>query len=271
MKNDLALSRQNFEKLGKQYKTANKVKIVGEMINGVNCYWFDNHRTQNNRKIIIYLHGGCFVLGSINSHKALVSHLCSELALPICFIEYRLAPEFPFPNAVFDILKVYESIDRSKEVEEIIFMGDSAGSALSISVISILNHQPTSKLSKLVMLSPWIDLRNNSNSIVENAEIDTVLSKWSLDNYTRLYLNGTTLAESNPIENLFGQFPPTLILVGSSEILLDDSVLAYSTISENQPKTKLKIYDDVSHVWLLDNIKTEASKNAIEEMSKFIS
>src|SRR5689334_3549887 len=105
MKNDLALSRQNFEKLGKQFKTANKVKIVGEMINGVNCYWFNNHRPQNNRKIIIYLHGGCFVLGSINSHKALVSHLCSELALPICFIEYRLAPEFPFPSAVNDILK----------------------------------------------------------------------------------------------------------------------------------------------------------------------
>jgi acetyl esterase/lipase len=120
------------------------------------------------------------------------------------------------------------------------------------------------------MLSPWIDLRINSATIINNAAVDPVLTKNSLRKYTELYLGGKSLSEANPIENMFGDFPPTLILVGEREILLDDSKLVFSLISKNQPMTRLTVYENATHVWLLDDLQTLPSRNAIDEMKTFI-
>jgi monoterpene epsilon-lactone hydrolase len=120
------------------------------------------------------------------------------------------------------------------------------------------------------MISPWVDLSGSSNSITDNADIDPILSKEQLKYFTTLYIGNTKLLDANPIETIFGEFPPTLILVGSSEILLDDSKITYAIISAKQPFTKLKIYDKQTHVWLLDDINTESSKNAIEEIKDFL-
>jgi monoterpene epsilon-lactone hydrolase len=141
MDNKISISRTNFDKVGAQYEKVDKVNIEKEIIENVNCYWFTKMDTKPNNKIIIYLHGGCYVLGSINSHQALVSHFADKLNIPILFIEYSLAPENPFPSAIIEILKVYEFILHKNKMNDIIFMGDSAGAGLSISVISTLNKK----------------------------------------------------------------------------------------------------------------------------------
>jgi epsilon-lactone hydrolase len=270
MDNKISSSRQNFEKLGTLYKKADNVTIEKEIIENVICYWFNKTNTETKNKIIIYLHGGCFVLGSINSHQALVSHFADKLDIPVLFIEYSLAPENPFPAAINEILKVYQFVLLKKEIHHIVFMGDSAGAGLSMSVISMLNRKNIAGPDGLVMISPWMDLSVSSDSISGNAAIDPILTKEQLIAYTRLYLGDNKLSVANPIETLFGKFPPTLILAGSSEILLDDSHMAYSAISVSQPIVKSKIYESQTHVWLLDNINTEASKDAIEEIKNFI-
>lgn len=270
MNDKIKISRANFEKLGTLYKKAGNVVIEKEIIEKINCYWFYKDGIKPGNKIIIYLHGGCFVLGSINSHGALVSHFADELSIPILFIEYGLAPENPFPSAINDILKVYRHIVQKKKIRDIAFMGDSAGAGLSMFVISAMDKKNINKPTQLVMLSPWIDLRASNNSITSNAAIDPILSKEQLQLYTSLYLGSSKIEEANPIETISGDFPPTLILVGSREILLDDSKMAYSKISGKQPLTKLKIYANQTHVWLLDDIQTEASKGAINEIRNFI-
>jgi len=270
MNNKINNARSDFEKLGTLYKKADNVIIEKEIIEKINCYWFYKNEIKPENKIIIYLHGGCFVLGSINSHQALVSHFADELDTPVLFIEYGLAPENPFPSAINDILKVYQYILHKKQIQDIAFMGDSAGAGLSMSVISILNKKNIVKPRQLVMLSPWIDLSGSSHSITSNAVIDPILTKEQLQSFTSLYLGSNKVSDANPIEIMFGDFPPTLILVGSCEILLDDSKMAYSKISDKQPVTKLKVYENQTHVWLLDDIQTEASKNAIEEIRDFI-
>jgi acetyl esterase/lipase len=78
------------------------------------------------------------------------------------------------------------------------------------------------------------------------------------------------LSEVNPIETMFGKFPPTLILVGSGEILIDDSKSIYKKIISQQDKTKLSIYDKQNHVWILKNIHTKESKQTMEEIKDFI-
>jgi epsilon-lactone hydrolase len=270
MGTEINTSRINFDKLGTQYKKANNVTVEKEIIENINCFWLFKKGTKIENRIIIYLHGGCFVLGSINSHQALVSHFADKLDIPILFIEYSLAPENPFPIAIIEILKVYQFIQLKNKKVDTIFMGDSVGAGLSMSVISILNKKSIKKPSKLIMLSPWIDLSLNNKSIIENADVDPILSKEQLEKFTALYLGNTKLSEANPIETIFEDFPPTLILLGSSEILLDDSKIAYATITEKQPNTKIKIYENQTHVWLLDYIDSEPSKNAIEEINNFI-
>lgn len=270
MEDRIKNSRNNFEKLGSHYERADNIISEKTIIENVNCYWFNKTGLNGDNKIIIYLHGGCFVLGSIHSHQALVSHLADNLNIPILFIEYSLAPESPFPAAVDDILKVFKAISLVNQTRETIFMGDSAGAGLAVSVISILSKKKIATPKRLVMISPWVDLSQSNDSITGNAQIDPILTKDQLQWFTFLYLGKSVISEANPIQMMSGKFPPTLILVGSSEILLDDSKMAYSAILQGQPATKLKIYDHQTHVWLLDDIHSASSRDAIEEIRIFI-
>src|SRR5450432_2717982 len=101
--------RAAFNGLGHIYPADGSVEISTESIEGVSCYWFVPNRFDKN-KIVIYLHGGMFVLGSIEGYKAMISHFASAFSARILFIEYALAPEKPFPNAAKEILKVYREL-----------------------------------------------------------------------------------------------------------------------------------------------------------------
>ncbi len=120
-----------FNGLGFIYPADSSVEISGETIEDTSCYWFiPGHFDKN--KIVIYLHGGMFVLGSIEGYKAMVSHFASAFSARILFIEYALAPEKPFPNATNEILKVYRELIRRNPDAKITAMGDSAGGGLML-------------------------------------------------------------------------------------------------------------------------------------------
>lgn len=262
-------SRKNFEKLGTVYSKNENVIISKETIENVNCYWFNSKKSTNSNKLVVYLHGGCFVLGSILSHQALVSHLSENLQMPVLFIEYSLAPEHPFPAALNEVFSVYNRLLLKYSEKDIIFMGDSAGAGLALSALSKINNEGMKAPAYLVMLSPWIDLTCISESITTNAPSDPILSKSTLQNFASMYVD-KNLSEANPIENISGPFPPTLIMVGSGEVLLDDSKNLYNKIVCEKPNVKLGIYEKQNHVWMLENIHTDASGKALREISEFI-
>lgn len=270
MNNGINQSRADFDKLGGNYPLAKNVKIDKEVIDNIDCYWFKNVEKLNSNKIAIYLHGGCFVLGSFHSHQALVSHLAKNVAIPFIFIEYGLAPENPFPNAINDVLRVYQSLLIKFPEKEFILIGDSAGAGLSVSLLSKINKIGLQAPKFVIMISPWIDLSCTSSSITMNAGIDPVLKKERLLELANLYVGDQDLFNVNPKENLPEKFPPTLILVGSDEILLDDSRFIYNKILRTRIKTKLSIYKKQTHVWLLENINTKQSQTAIEEICTFL-
>ncbi len=158
--NDIIQSRVDFDKMGRNYPMAANVKIDKKIIDNIDCYWFKNLEKTNSNKIAIYLHGGCFVLGSINSHQGLVSHLAKNLPIPFIFPEYGLAPEKSFPNAINDLVKVYSYLQLSnypKKVE-IILIGDSAGAGLAVSLLTKLYETGLQPPTCMIMISPWIDL-----------------------------------------------------------------------------------------------------------------
>ncbi len=263
-------SRKNFEKLGDNYPKASGVIIKKQVIESIDCYWFKTSKKSNYSKIAIYLHGGCFVLGSIRSHQALVSHLAKYLEIPILFIEYSLAPENPYPDAVNEIYNVYQQLQIQYHQCNFILIGDSAGGWLSMALLSKINNSGLQSPKHNIMISPWIDLTCSNNSITENSNLDPILNKNRLKELASWYMENPDLLIVNPEKTLNGNFPSTLILVGSREILLDDSKLLFNKIIKVQPRTRLSIYENQTHVWLLDSIDSEYSQNAIKEIKTFL-
>ena len=270
MNDEIVQSRKNFDELGDNYPCASGVTIEKQLIKNIDCYWFKKIGNKNNSKIAIYLHGGCFVFGSLHSHQSLVSHLTKELDIPMLFIEYSLAPEKPYPNAINDIFNVYKQLQNQYRKSNFILIGDSAGAWLSVALISKLNNSALKLPKYNIMISPWIDLTCSAKSITENSYIDPILNKNRLLELAPLFMGNNDVSKVDLTEISYEGFPPTFLLVGSREILLDDSKLLFNKISKVQKRTKLSIYENQTHVWLLDSIDSVHSQEAIKEMKTFI-
>ena len=148
--------RAFFETLGKIYPSSPDVKVSETEISNVKCYWFQPQHTHA-ENIIVYLHGGNFALGGINSHRAMVSHIAEHTKSNILFIEYSLAPEKPFPVAINEIVNVYTALLRTNPKSKITFIGDSAGGGLVVSGIHSLSENNLQLPSSVILISPWIN------------------------------------------------------------------------------------------------------------------
>ena len=266
--NQVNTDRAAFNGLGHIYPADGSVEISGEPIEGVTCYWFVPGKFDKN-KIIIYLHGGMFVLGSIETYRAMISHFASAFSTKILFIEYALAPEKPFPNGVNDILKVYRELIRRYPDAKITLMGDSAGGGLAATLIKMASKEKLQMPSSVIFLSPWLYLRGNTESYETRKELDPILTKEKLMEYAGYYV-ANNWNEADPGQFTFNSFPPLLILVGSNEILFDDSKLFYERIKLLQPNTQMKEYENQVHGWPLIDIKSDAAKDALTSIEKFI-
>ncbi|WCT12513.1 alpha/beta hydrolase [Mucilaginibacter jinjuensis] len=267
--NEIQNRRNFFDSLGQNYPENKSVEIQHALINGVSCYWFIPEKEVTN-KIIVHLHGGAFVMGSIQSYGSMISHFSAQLQTRILFVDYALAPEHPYPNAINDIMDVYERLISDYPNREIIFMGDSAGAGLTLSAIGKMVQQQLQLPQGVMMISPWINLTCDNASQEDNRTIDPILSKEYLFGSAKLYTGDVPFAISSPEYIEFDQFPPTLIMVGTNEVLLDDSKNFYNNIKGIQPNTTLSIYESQLHVWPLANVHSEAAQKAIAEMGAFL-
>lgn len=266
--NSVNNDREFFETLGKIYPVSPAIKISETEISNVKCYWFQP-QSSNTENILVYLHGGSFAYGSINSHKAMVSHIAKNTKTKILFIEYSLAPEYPFPVAVSEIVKVYRELLRANPKSEITFIGDSAGGGLTVSSIHSMNENNLKLPSSIILISPWLNLKCNTNSYNTRQHLDPILTKENLLEYAQYYI-GSNGSLADPSELLFNSFPPTFLLVGTNEVLYDDARNFYNYIKPIQNNTTFKEYQDQTHVWLLTDIGSDASKETLRDISDFL-
>lgn len=261
--------RESYDQRPIPYDNEPTVSVTQVMIEGRNCYWFTPEDSSPGR-IIIFLHGGGFAMGSVKTHGKMVSHFARELQASILFIEYALAPEHPFPAGLNDVLTVYRELANRYPGYRINLIGDSAGASLIISAIGemIKIHLPLP--DAVVLISPWVSLECDYPSMKENARLDQSLNKDMLHVFARAYTGDFPLEVSSPKKASLTQFPPVLILVGTNEILLDDSKHFYNDIKGIQGRSRLSIYKDQPHVWLKKDILKEASRRALAEIADFI-
>jgi acetyl esterase/lipase len=260
--------RSFYETLGKVYPPDSTIAIAATEIAGVKSYWFNqNQLTQKN--IVMYLHGGVYTYGNINAYRAMLSHLARSLNLPILYVEYSLSPEHPFPAANNEVLKVYRELKKKYPGYKITIIGDSAGGGLAITLVHDAQKTNLPLPNSIALISPWIDLKCNNNSYTTKQAVDPILNKNFLYEHALLYAQGR-MKEADPSELKFTKFPPVLLLVGTDEVLNDDTKNFYTYIKPIQTKATMKEFSGQKHVWIFSHIDTPASIEAVNDIKEFI-
>jgi monoterpene epsilon-lactone hydrolase len=175
---------------------------------------------------VLYLHGGGYVVGSPRAFRALTSRLARTAAAEVLALDYRRAPEYPFPAARDDAISAYGALLNSGvDPGAIAIAGDSAGGGLTLACAVELREQGLPLPRALLLISPWLDLRLVDPAVGAHAQIDPVLSPAGLRRWARLYLNGRDPGDpgGSPLLADLRGLPPILVQVGSDEILLGDS------------------------------------------------
>ena len=254
------------------FKMPSGVSTERVEIRGLLGLWLrpDAQRTNG---IVLYLHGGAYVQGSINTSRALAARLSLASQTSTLSLEYRLAPEHPYPAAVDDAFGVYCELLTSYPGRPIAITGDSAGGGLSVALALRIRDAGLNPPVALALLSPWTDLTLGNASHSTLATVDPFFpNSQPLSKAALAYAQGQDL--KNPLISpqfaSFENFPPTLIHVGALEALLDDSRILAQRLSTGGALVELKIYPGMWHVWQVFSGMFEEADQSVFELGAFL-
>ncbi|MBS2532676.1 alpha/beta hydrolase [Catenulispora sp. NF23] len=202
--------------------------------------------------VIFYLHGGAYALGSAPDSVGLASDLARRVAARAISVDYRLAPEHPFPAAVDDAVAAYRALlDQGVPSSDIAFVGESAGGGLVAATLVALKDAGVPLPASAAVFSPWTDLTVSGASATGKAALDPALTPEALRTRARDYLGvrDPATALASPIFADLTGLPPLLIQVGSHEILLDDAVRLAARAGEHDVPVELQVWPEVPHVF----------------------
>ncbi|MCD4721431.1 MAG: alpha/beta hydrolase [Desulfobacula sp.] len=263
--------RMLLEKSALAFKPDKSIKIEPFYINTIEAQWLlPLHH--NEKRIIMYIHGGGYIAGSINSHKDLASRIAIASDAKILIFNYRLAPEHPFPKGLTDVIAVYQWLTNNlPDTHSISLVADSAGAGFALVLLSrlLMEARPLPVCS--VFISPWIDLECQNKSHVENQEKDPMLSQSILKNTARLYTDkDLSNPMISPINSKFSGISPILIQTGEHEVLVDDSKILSKKLNEAGATVQLEIWEEMFHVWHYFAKYLSEGKQAIKQIGNFI-
>jgi monoterpene epsilon-lactone hydrolase len=268
----LAETRAGFEQMAGMFPIDADVKCEPVNAGGVKSEWVTAPGADAGRAIL-YLHGGGYVIGSINTHRTLAARLSRAAKARVLVIDYRLAPENPFPAAVEDSVAAYRwMLSTGLKPSRIAVAGDSAGGGLTIATLVAIRDAKLAVPAAGVALSPWVDLEGIGESMTSKASVDPMVQKEGLVQMAGAYLAGkdprTPLAA--PLYADLAGLPPLLIQVGTSETLLDDSTRLAERARKAGVKVTLEPWENMIHVWQVFAPMLEEGQQAIEKIGGFI-
>lgn len=220
---------------------------------------------------ILYFHGGAYMAGSIESNRVLAVDFAQATGRNVLSFEYRLAPEHPHPAALEDGLSAYQyMLGLGLDAGRIGFVGDSAGGGLEIVTTLAAREQGLPLPAGIVALSPWGDLTLRGASYTENADADPLLERKKLVRAVMYYAYGQNLMNPyiSPMYADFHGFPPTLIHVGTNELLLSDARGLAAAMRRDGANVRLEEWQDMWHIWHVFDIPE--SRAAMQEISAYL-
>ncbi|MGB3865371.1 MAG: alpha/beta hydrolase [Xanthobacteraceae bacterium] len=223
-------------------------------------------------KTLLYLHGGGHIFGSIKSHRHFVSRLAVAARIPAWHIDYRLAPEHPYPAAIEDALAAYRAIlDSGIAPADLLVGGESAGGNLAAALSLKLKQENLPQPAGLYLLSPWLDMGTSAESYDKVGARDPMITRDGIVGVATAYLGGqpdNPLA--SPVRADLSGLPPVLIQVGSEEVLLSDSIAFANKAALTGIDVTLRVWAGMPHAWPLFHPFLRAGLPAIEEVGAWM-
>jgi phosphinothricin tripeptide acetyl hydrolase len=224
-------------------------------------------------RTLFYLHGGGYCVGGCASHRTVAARMAEAAGATAFVVDYRLAPEHPYPAAVDDALAAWRALIASgRDPTRTVIAGDSAGGGLSVATAVAARDAGLPLPAGLHLISPWVNLTNASPAYQAKAETDFIITQQGIDEFAEGYLAGKTDPKTPLASPLFADLaglPPTLIQVGSEEVLLSDSTQLAEAAGLARVDVTLRIWPDMIHIWPFFAMLSDSGR-AIEESAAWI-
>ena len=202
--------------------------------------------------VVLYLHGGGYVIGSPRSHRHLAAAVARAGAARALLLDYRLAPEHPFPAALDDAVAAYEwLLGQGLDARRIVVAGDSAGGGLTVATLLALRDRGRPLPAAGVCISPWVDLTCSGASYATKAAADPIVTRDGVEALAQAYVGAgdRKAALVSPLYADLRNLPPLLIHVGSDEVLLDDAIGLGARARAAGVDVKVEEWPAMVHVW----------------------
>ena len=261
-----------FAPAGRLHPVPDDVLVTEVTAGGVPAHWLAAPGTDTGR-VLLFLHGGGYELGSLRSDGELAARLGRASGMRVLFPEYRLAPEHPFPAAIDDVLAAWRWLRTGQDLSpgSIAVAGDSAGGGLAVALLVASRDAGEALPGAAVLMSPTVDLTSSGASMTERAEQDPISTPAMLRQFASDYLAGadpkTPLA--SPLFAALSGLPPLLIQVGTADLLLSDSERLATAAAAAGADVTLQIGEGLPHVYQL-LLGTPEAADATEQIGKFL-
>lgn len=239
---------------------------------GVPAEWSTADVAESGR-VVIYFHGGGYVMGSVASHRNLVAHIARRSGARVLNVDYRLGPEHPFPAAVDDAITAYRFVlESGVPAAKVAIAGDSAGGGLTAACLVALRDAGETLPGAAVCISPWLDLSQSFGSWQSKSHLDPMLEIKQIKTCADAYLAGAdpkTPTASPVFADLHG-LPPLLVQVGTAETLLDESVEFARRAKAAGVDATLDVAQDMIHVWHAFADLLPEGRKALDDLAAFL-
>ena len=265
-------SRNGFERLAAHVGGDTKATISQVEANGVSGELVRADGASQDA-VTLYLHGGGYVIGSPKTHRELARRLSAATGGNVLVIDYRLAPEDPFPAPVEDAVSAYRwLLDQGNDPSALSIAGDSAGGGLTVATLVSLKDQGLPLPSCGVCLSPWVDMEGIGESMTSRAGTDPMVQREGLVGMAGVYLGGADPRSplAAPLYADLSGLPPLLIQVGTRETLYDDATRLTYEAARAGVTTTFEPWDEMIHVWHLFAPLLDEGQQAIERIGEFV-
>ena len=268
----LAERRERLVSLFTRYPVATDVFVESVEINGVGGEWTITPVADPTR-VVMFLHGGAYISGGLATHRHLVAQVGREARTRTLALDYRLAPEHPYPAAVDDAIAGYEFLlAQGYEPANIALAGESAGGGLALATLVSLRDMGIAMPACAWLSSPWVDLEMTGETIVSKADVDPLIAKPYLLEAAAAYLHGADPRSplASPLHADLRELPPMLIQVGTAETLLDDSMRLARLAAQADVRVTLEAWPEMIHAWSLFYQELEAGRQSLASMGAFV-
>ncbi len=239
---------------------------------GVTAEWVTAEGMPESR-VVLYLHGGGYIIGSTRTHRPLMAELSRASGARVLGLDYRLAPEHPFPAPIEDAVAAYRwLLNEGYDPARIAVAGDSAGGGLAVAALVQIRYVGLPMPGAAVCISPWVDMEGLGESMETRADADPMVGKEGLLLSAKTYLGGSDPRAplAAPLYADLRGLPPTLIQVGDAEVLLDDSTRLAGIAREAGVHVEMDVWDDMIHVWHLFAPILPEGRQALSQAGEFI-